>query len=65
MSGGVAYVFTEDLDTFNRHCNQTLVEIDPVEEKDQKELHQLLTNHVEYTGSMPVLRNFLTIGMEI
>ena len=51
MSGGVAYVFMEDLDTFYRQCNQTLVDLDPLDEKDQNELHQLVTNHFEYTGS--------------
>ena len=51
MSGGIAYVFTEDLDTFYRKCHQTLVDLDPIEENDQNKLYQLLTNHVEYTGS--------------
>ena len=39
------------LDTFYRKCNQTLVDLDPLDEKDQNELHQLVTNHFEYTGS--------------
>lgn len=51
MSGGVSYVFTEDIETFHKQCNQTLVEIDPLDEKDQKELLELLTRHFEYTSS--------------
>lgn len=51
MSGGTAYVFTENSDNFHKHCNHTLIDVDQLEEQDQQELYELLSNHYKYTGS--------------
>ncbi len=51
MSGGVAYVFDENSD-FASKCNPGMVNLESVEdEEDISELKQLITNHLEYTGS--------------
>ena len=52
MSGGVAYVFAEDKETFRLNCNLGLVDLDPVEaEEDITELKELIEKHSNYTGS--------------
>jgi glutamate synthase domain-containing protein 2/glutamate synthase domain-containing protein 1/glutamate synthase domain-containing protein 3 len=51
MSGGIAYVLAEDTNTFHQQCNHTLVDLDPLEEEDQQQLHQLLSKHFYNTGS--------------
>lgn len=51
MSGGVAYVLVHERHKFLRQCNQTLVDLDPLDEEDQQKLHQLINNHFKYTGS--------------
>ena len=33
-----------------------MVDIDPLDEKDQNELHQLVTNHFEYTSARRALQ---------
>ena len=58
MSGGVAYVLDED-GTFNERCNMGLVGFDPIEESDAIELHGLIEEHAERTGS-PVAERILT-----
>jgi glutamate synthase (NADPH/NADH) large chain/glutamate synthase (ferredoxin) len=50
MSGGVAYVLDED-DTFGERCNMGLVGFDPIEESDAIELHGLIEEHRDRTGS--------------
>ena len=50
MSGGVAYVLDED-GTFGERCNMGLVGFDPIEESDAIELHGLIEEHAERTGS--------------
>ena len=57
MSGGVAYVFDED-GTFEQRCNMGLVGFDPIEESDAIELHNLIEEHAERTGS-PVAQRIL------
>ncbi|NSL52927.1 glutamate synthase large subunit [Calidifontibacillus erzurumensis] len=52
MSGGIAYVFVEDKDVFNKQCNHEMVDIDPlVAEEDISKLKQLVQNHYKYTNS--------------
>jgi glutamate synthase domain-containing protein 3 len=58
MSGGVAYVLDED-GTFGERCNMGLVGFDPIEESDAIELHGLIEEHYERTGS-PVASRILT-----
>ena len=57
MSGGVAYVFDED-DTFHERCNMGLVGFDPIEDSDAIELHNLISEHAQRTGS-PVAQRIL------
>lgn len=57
MSGGVAYVWDKDGD-FSKKLNPELVDLDPIEAEDKAFIKDMLTKHVEYTGST-VARNFL------
>ncbi len=51
MSGGVAYVHDPD-DTFERRCNQEMVDVeDTLEPPDMAALKRLVQNHAAYTGS--------------
>ena len=51
MSGGLAYVY-DPRDRFAARCNPAMVELSNVSEpEDVAELHEMLTRHVEYTGS--------------
>ncbi|OEF22618.1 glutamate synthase large subunit [Vibrio rumoiensis] len=50
MSGGVAYVWDKNGD-FNKKLNAELVDLDPIEAEDKALLKDMLTKHVEYTGS--------------
>jgi len=52
MSGGVAYVFADDLKQFYKHCNHELIEIEPIiEEGDISKISELIQNHYDYTES--------------
>lgn len=52
MSGGIAYVLTEDKEAFIASCNKEMVLLeDVVSEADVKELKDLIVNHYEYTAS--------------
>ena len=52
MSGGIAYVFDEDGDFAERHCNQNSVDLDPViEPADVKKIRDLIERHAAVTGS--------------
>jgi glutamate synthase domain-containing protein 2/glutamate synthase domain-containing protein 3 len=51
MSGGIAYVLDRE-GTFPIHCNQSIVDLLPVEEeKDIAELKDLISEHQKLTGS--------------
>ena len=51
MSGGIAYVYDEDLQ-FPRLCNHDMVSLEtPDKPEDQQTLHRLLENHLKLTGS--------------
>ncbi|MFP4165117.1 MAG: glutamate synthase large subunit [Chitinispirillaceae bacterium] len=51
MSGGIAFILDED-QLFDTKCNLEMVDIEPViEEDDSSLLYNLITNHVELTGS--------------
>ncbi|MBD1575318.1 glutamate synthase large subunit [Vibrio sp. S11_S32] len=57
MSGGVAYVWDKDGD-FETKLNAELVDLDPLEAEDKALLRDMLTKHVDYTGSS-VAKGFL------
>jgi glutamate synthase (NADPH/NADH) large chain len=51
MSGGIAYVFNE-YGNFDYYCNMGMVELSLVEERnDINELQELISRHLNYTGS--------------
>lgn len=57
MSGGVAYVWDKSGD-FNSKLNPELVDLDPIEQEDKDLLMEMLTKHVQFTGS-EVAQSFL------
>ncbi|MCX6394612.1 MAG: glutamate synthase large subunit [Solirubrobacterales bacterium] len=61
MSGGVAYVLDPD-GKFPARCNQELVDLEPVGEHDEAELHAMVSEHAERTGSAVAKR--LLVGWE-
>ncbi len=50
MSGGVAYVL-DTAGTFERRCNQQLVDLEALESEDIDLVLSLVRRHVDYTGS--------------
>ena len=51
MSGGIAYVYDET-GNFDNHCNLDTLDLELVNtEEDRQTLHDLISQHVEYTGS--------------
>ncbi len=50
MSGGIAYVY-DVKSKFAINCNKEMVDLDPLNEEDAKQLHDLITRHYAYTGS--------------
>lgn len=58
MSGGVAYVYDENGD-FDYYCNMEMVELSLIEDStDNKEIHDLISNHYRYTNS-PLAKRML------
>jgi glutamate synthase domain-containing protein 3 len=51
MSGGIAYVLDERGDFAEKRCNTAAVDLEPVGQIDATELYDLISRHVEYTGS--------------
>jgi glutamate synthase domain-containing protein 3 len=51
MSGGIAYVF-DPAKEFAARCNRTMVELEPLEEREDVDLVlKLIQRHVRYTNS--------------
>ncbi len=51
MSGGIAYIY-DAAGNFRKNCNAVALNLDPVSEKEDKDqLHELITNHYNYTQS--------------
>ncbi|MDR3205144.1 MAG: glutamate synthase large subunit [Deltaproteobacteria bacterium] len=55
MSGGLAYVYDSD-GLFDNHCNLEMVDLDLLDEKDEKELKILISRHAFFTGSQSAKR---------
>ena len=52
MSGGVAYVFDQRMDFTEKRCNRAGVDVEPlIEAADVRLVRDLITRHVELTGS--------------
>ncbi|MED4205459.1 glutamate synthase large subunit [Neobacillus mesonae] len=53
MSGGTAYVFTDDEKTLKTHCNQEFIDFEIVDDSHERnEVKQLLMKHFQHTGSL-------------
>jgi glutamate synthase (NADPH/NADH) large chain len=50
MSGGIAYVY-DVKQQFKLNVNAEMVDLDPMDKSDAKELHDMITLHYAYTGS--------------
>ncbi len=50
MSGGIAYVY-DVKHNFDALCNKEMVDLDPVEEADEKLLKEMIKKQFDYTGS--------------
>ncbi len=50
MSGGIAYIYDTG-NSFKQNCNMEMVDLDPLDEADSKDLQQLIQSHFDYTGS--------------
>jgi glutamate synthase (ferredoxin) len=56
MSGGLAFVLEKERD-FRRHCNLEMVDVEPLQHRDDAELvRDLLIQHAAYTGSTVAAR---------
>ncbi|MDH5414310.1 MAG: glutamate synthase subunit alpha, partial [Flavobacteriaceae bacterium] len=51
MSGGIAYVYDKEQKFSQGLCNMEMVDLDPLDKKDQHELKKFIENHKEYTDS--------------
>ena len=51
MSGGIAYVY-DVKSNFHIQCNMDMVDLDPLNEEDAIELHEMISNHHAYTKSL-------------
>ncbi|MDR1920302.1 MAG: glutamate synthase large subunit, partial [Candidatus Adiutrix sp.] len=58
MSGGLAYVYDED-GLFDARCNLEMVDLDFLEEADERELKAMMERHASYTDSRTA-RHILT-----
>jgi glutamate synthase (NADPH/NADH) large chain len=50
MSGGIAYVY-DVKSKFAHNCNIEMVDLDPIEDEDAKQLHEMVSKHFSFTGS--------------
>jgi glutamate synthase (NADPH) large chain len=50
MSGGIAFIY-DVKNNFARHCNQEMVDLDPLDAADAETLKHLLLQHANYTDS--------------
>ncbi|TCT25468.1 glutamate synthase (NADPH) large subunit [Melghiribacillus thermohalophilus] len=52
MSGGIAYVFTNDREQFKNLCNPDMIRLEKLEEQGEiQEVKQMVQQHFRYTGS--------------
>ncbi|KGX90186.1 glutamate synthase large subunit [Pontibacillus marinus] len=53
MSGGVAYVLTEDHEAFKSLCNQELIDFEQLSDLEEiTEVHSMIQAHWDHTGSL-------------
>lgn len=52
MSGGIAYVLTEDVEEFKKNCNMEMIQFEAIDTADEKsEVYELVSEHLIMTGS--------------
>jgi glutamate synthase (NADPH/NADH) large chain len=51
MSGGYAFILDEDGEFASKMCNKTMVDLDQLDENDERLVTSLITKHVSLTGS--------------
>ncbi|MEK9516818.1 MAG: glutamate synthase large subunit, partial [Flavobacteriaceae bacterium] len=51
MSGGIAYLYSDDGNFDDKKFNLEMVELEDLTEKDLEKVQELLNNHVDYTNS--------------
>jgi glutamate synthase (ferredoxin) len=51
MSGGIAYLYSEDGTFDEKKFNLEMVELEDLEDSDREKLQELLQNHIDYTQS--------------
>jgi glutamate synthase (ferredoxin) len=51
MSGGIAYLYSEDGTFDEKKFNLEMVELEDLQESDRETIHKLLENHIDYTKS--------------
>lgn len=52
MSGGIAYVFADSMETVKAHCNLKMVLLEPLKDREEIQIvRQMIEDHVHYTGS--------------
>ena len=51
MSGGIAYLYSDDGTFDDKKFNLEMVELEDLTEKDLEKIQELLNNHVDYTNS--------------
>jgi glutamate synthase domain-containing protein 3 len=51
MSGGIAYVLDEKGEFSRTLCNRSMVDIDPLDEKDEETVRQFVEKHFQFTSS--------------
>jgi glutamate synthase domain-containing protein 3 len=52
MSGGIAYVLDEKGDFSTKLCNRSMVDIDPLDTKDEEKIWILIEKHFKLTDSL-------------
>jgi len=70
MSGGIAYVYNVD-GKFSSLCNPEMIDLDPLNDEDVREMKEMISRHYTYTGSTVAkfvlqdfenqLRNFIKV----
>ncbi len=61
MSGGIAFIYDVQRQ-FDSLCNKEMVDLDVIEQEDEKLLHQMITMHYQYTNS--TVANFILNDFE-
>ncbi|MBM7713530.1 glutamate synthase (ferredoxin) [Bacillus thermophilus] len=52
MSGGIAYVLVDEVETFQKQCNQELVIIEPLQDREEMNVvKEQINQHYQYTKS--------------